>query len=89
MPRCQFAYRTLTAAEKYYSQIEREGLACVFGVEKFHSYLYGHKYVLATDHKPLLTLFNEKRAVPPQASGRIQRWALTLSIYEYFTGEDT
>ena len=78
-----FVSRTLTAAEKNYSQIEREGLACVFGVKRFHSYLYGHKFVLATDHKPLLTLFNEKRTVPPQASGRIQRWALTLSMYEY------
>ena len=55
----------------------------MFGVKRFHSYLYGHKFVLATDHKPLLTLFNEKRTVPPQASGRIQRWALTLSMYEY------
>ncbi len=47
------------------------------------TYLYWHKFVLATDHEPLLTLFNENRAVPPQASGRIQRWALTLSMYEY------
>ena len=78
-----FVSRTLTAAEKNYSQIEHEGLACVFGVKRFHSYLYGHKFVLATDHKPLLTLFNEKITVPPQASGRIQRWALTLSMYEY------
>ena len=54
-----FVSRTLTTAEKNYSQIEHEGLACVFGVKRFHSYLYGHKFVLATDHKPLLTLFNE------------------------------
>ena len=55
----------------------------MFGVKKFHSYLYGRPFTLITDHKPLLTLFNESRAVPPQASGRIQRWALTLAAYEY------
>ncbi len=38
------------------------------------------------DHQPLLTLFNENRAIPPQASSRIQRWALTLSMYEYTMG---
>ena len=78
-----FASRTLSEAEKKYSQIEKEGLACVFGVKKFHSYVYGRHFCLVTDHKPLLTLFNERRAIPPQASARIQRWALTLSAYEY------
>ena len=40
-------------------------------------------FKLQTDHKPLLTLFNESKAVSPQASGRIQRWALILASYEY------
>ena len=78
-----FASRTLTEAEKNYSQIEKEGLSCVFGVKRFHSYLYGHHFTLYTDHKPLLTLFSERQAVSPQASARIQRWALTLAMYEY------
>ena len=46
--------------------------------KRFHLYLYGRKFELVTDHKPLLTLFNEKKTVPVQASGRIQHWALTL-----------
>ena len=78
-----FVSRTLTDAEKKYSQIEKEGLACVYGVTRFHSYLFGHRFKLQTDHKPLLTLSNESEAVSPQASGRIQRWALTLPSYEY------
>ena len=78
-----FVSRTLTVAEKNYSQIEREGLACVFGVKRFHSYLYGHKFELVTDHKPLITLFSEEKAVSPQPSGRIQRLSLTLGMYEY------
>ena len=78
-----FVSRTLSAAEKNYSQTEKKGLACVFGVKRFHSYLYGHSFMLITDHKPLLSLFNAQKAIPPQASARIQRWALTLAMYDY------
>ena len=78
-----FVSRTLSAAEKNYSQIEKEGLACVFSDKRFHSYLYGHSFTHITDHKPLLSLFNAQKAIPPQASARIQRWALTLAMYEY------
>ena len=78
-----FVSRTLSPAEKNYSQLEKEGLSCVFGVKRFHSYLYGRHFTLCTDHKPLLSLFSEHQAVNPQASARIQRWALTLSMYEY------
>ena len=70
-------------AEKNYSQIEKEGLACVLGVKCFHSYLYGRTFTLATDCKPLLSLFGVKDSVLPQASGQIQQWALTLSMYDY------
>ena len=77
------ASRSSSCAEKNYSHLEREGLSCVFGVKKFHAYLYGHTFSLVTDHKPLLRLFSEKKAVPMQASSRIQHWALTLAMYEY------
>ena len=78
-----FASRTLSQPEKGYSQIEKEGLACVFGVTRFHAYLMGRHFELITDHKPLLSLFNEHKAIPSHASARIQRWALTLAAYEY------
>ena len=54
-----------------------------FRVKKFHSYLFGHPISLVTDHKPLITLLHEHRAIPTSVSARIQRWALTLSMYEY------
>ena len=63
--------------------MEKKALACVFGVKRLHSNLLGHPFTLETDHKPLLNLLNCKKAVPAQASTRIQRWALTLAMYEY------
>ncbi|CAC5416660.1 Uncharacterized protein K02A2.6 [Mytilus coruscus] len=41
------------------------------------------KFTIYTDHKPLIGLFNENKCIPPMAAARIQRWALTLSAYEY------
>ena len=78
-----FVSRILSETEKKYSQIEKEGLACVFGVRRFHAYLFGHHFTLQTDHKPLMTLFNETKEIPTQVSGRIRWWALTLAAYEY------
>ena len=78
-----YTSRTLSTAEKNYAQIDKEGLTVVYGVKKFHQMLYGRKFTIMTDHKPLLGLFSEHKCVPPLASGRIQRWALTLSAYEY------
>ena len=78
-----YTSRTLSSAEKNYSQLEREALSIIFSVKRFHQYLYGHSFTLYSDHKPLEHLHNETRQVPPMASSRIQRWALTLSAYKY------
>ena len=78
-----FTSRSLTSTERKYAQIEREGLACVFGVKRFHNYLFERLFTLVTDHKPLVSLFNEQKAIPAHASARIQQWALTLAAYQY------
>ena len=78
-----YASRTLSDAEKNYAQVEKEALSLVFGVKKFHQYLYGRRFVLITDHKPLTAILGPKRGVPPLAAARMQRWALLLSAYDY------
>ena len=74
---------TLSKAENNYSHLDKEVLAIIFGVKKYHQYLYGRHSEIQTDHKPLTHLFNENKTVPAMASGRIQRWALLLSAYGY------
>ena len=78
-----FASRTLMPAERRYSQLEKEALALVFALKKFHFYVYGMKFTLKTDHKPLLGLFSSSKPIPVVASGRIQRWCLTMQAYHF------
>ena len=58
-------------------------MAIVYGVKKCHQCVYGQKFEIHTDHKPLLGLFREDRQVPTMAAARIQRRALTLVAYEH------
>ena len=78
-----YVSKTLSPSEKNYAQIEKEALALVFGVRKFHQYIYGRKFTLVTDHKPLLAILGPKAGIPSVAAARMQRWAFLLSAYQY------
>ena len=78
-----YVSRSLSPAEHNYSTIDKEAVAVIVGIKKFHQFLYGNKFTIRTDHKPLVGLFGEKKGVSPQALPRVQRWALTLAAYEY------
>ena len=78
-----YASRSLNSSEKNYSQIEKEELAIIFGVTKYYMYLFGRKFKLRTDHKPLLKIFAPDSATSVLAAARLQRWSLLLSSYQY------
>ena len=78
-----FASRTLTTAEQGYAQLEKEALGIIFGIKKFHKYLYGRKFKLVTDNKPLSTIIGPHKDIPTLAAVRLQRWALILMSYNY------
>ena len=75
--------KTLTTAQRKYSQIQREALAIIFALKKFHQFLYGRHFILVSDHKPLQGIFGPNKPVPALAANRLTRWALMLGQYDY------
>ena len=55
-----YSSKKLSDAERNYSTIEKECLAVVWGIKRFHMYLYGVRFVLQTDHEPLKYTSNAK-----------------------------
>lgn len=53
-----FASRSLNTTEQNYSQIEKELYAILFGCIHYHQYLYGQKFIIISDHKPLQVILN-------------------------------
>ena len=56
--------------ERNYQNLERECLATIWGVEKFHCFLYGKEFTLETDQKPLVSIYRKHMV---EISPRIQR----------------
>lgn len=74
-----YASKSLSEVEKRYCQTEKEALALVWAVERFHFYLYGKCFDLITDHKALETIFGAKS----RPCARIERWVVRLQSYRY------
>lgn len=73
-----YASRTLNETEQRYSTIEKELLAIVWACRYFRPYLYGRKFKIFTDHRPLVWLFNLK-----EPNSKLIRWRLKLEEYDY------
>ena len=74
-----FSSKTLTTSERRYANIERELLAINWGAEKFHTYVYGRRIIVKTDHKPLEAIFKKPLNA---ASPRLQRMLLKRTNYD-------
>lgn len=82
-----YTSRGLNKAETNYPTIEKELLAIVWAIKYFRPYLYGRKFKILTDHKPLIYLFNLR-----DPSSRLLKFRLALEEYdftvEYVKGTD-
>lgn len=74
-----YASRSLTSPEMNYAQTEKEALALVWAVERFHYFLFGRYFELITDHRALETLFGPKS----KPCARIERWVIRLMSYKF------
>ena len=81
----QYVSHQLSDTQKRWATIEKEAYAVVYAITKLRPYLYGSKFTVYTDHKPLTSLFTK-----PMINTKIQRWAILLSEYgadiKYFQG---
>ena len=75
-----FATWALTGVEKNYQNLERECLAMIWGMEKFHYFLYGKQFTLETDQKPLVSIYRKHMVISP----RIQRLIVRSFPYQPF-----
>lgn len=73
-----YASRPLNKAELNYPTIQKELLAIIWSVKYFRPYLYGRKFTILTDHKPLIYLFGMK-----DPSTRLLKFRLQLEEYDY------
>ena len=76
-----FASRALTGAEKNYQNLERECLAMICEMEKFHYFLYGKQFTLETDQKPLVCIYRKHMV---EILPRIQRLVVRSFPYQPF-----
>ena len=74
-----YTSQALTQVEQRFSQIEKELLTQVFGLEHNHQYVYGRKVILYTDHKPWVSISRKPLASAPK---RLQRLVLRLQQYD-------
>jgi hypothetical protein len=73
-----YASRSLNSAEINYSTSEKELLAKVWDTKYFRPYLYGRRFKVVSDHKPLVWIMNVK-----DLGSRLMRWRIQLAEYDY------
>lgn len=73
-----YGSRHLEKAERSYSATARETLAAVFGCEHFKHYLQGKKFILRSDHNPLVWLRSMKDPKRPYNG-----WIVRLEQFNY------
>jgi hypothetical protein len=73
-----YASRILNNDEKHYSVTEKELLSIVWGCKYYHQYLFGRKFTIVTDHKPLTCVFSVMDHI-----SRLLHWRLKLKKFDY------
>ena len=71
--------RALTPTEQRYAQIEKECLAIVYALARFHQYTFGRSVHVHSDHKPLESILKKPLASAPR---RLQGMMMRLQKYD-------
>ncbi|VVA37581.1 PREDICTED: Retrovirus-related Pol poly from transposon, partial [Prunus dulcis] len=73
-----FTSKTLGPRNQALSTYEREMMAIVHAIKKWHHYLQGRHFIIKTDHHSLKYFLNHKAHTPFQ-----QKWVTKLLGYDY------
>jgi len=79
----QFASQALSKVQSKYSQIDKEAFAIIFDIKKFIQFLYGNKFTLITDHKPLVQILSPSQSLPIYSAMHMQHYAIFLQGFNY------
>ncbi|MEM1007407.1 MAG: RNase H-like domain-containing protein [Myxococcota bacterium] len=74
---CAYASRRLRPNECKWPIHEREGLAVLFGLQKFRHYLVRAPFTVQTDNAAV------KHILQPRSTGRLARWAMAMSEFAF------
>ena len=74
----EYMSHTLNVHQGNYSTVEKECLALVWAIQENRKLLYGQKFVVRTDHRPLQWLMTKRELTP-----KLTRWSLTLQEYDF------
>ena len=75
-----YASRALVRAEVRYHVIEKELLAIVWAVNRFKQYIFNQKFIVYTDHRPIVALWNLKETSPTLTRLRLKLQGLEIDI---------
>lgn len=75
-----YASKSYSETEKRWANIEKEFYAVLFGLTKFHQYVYGRNVTVETDHKPLLYIMKKQIDDCP---ARLKRMMYSLQKYQF------
>ena len=73
-----YGSHTLNVAQQNYCTIKRELYSVVYFLQHYKQYLLGRRFILRTDHAPLLWLCNFW-----EPSGILARWLSILGAYDF------
>ena len=77
---------SLNEAQRRYTATDKELAAIRYGVQHFKPYLYGRRYIIRTDHEPLIYL-NRMKRVDDRLHRTLEDLAVGLYSLEYVPGK--
>ena len=74
----EYASQKFSDAQRRFPVIEQEASAIIFAVTRWRHFLLGSKWLLETDHRPLVWLQSKK-----DCHGKLGRWAMRLAEFDF------